>query len=114
MTNSGDSPLSKTLTTWRLPPPAVTAVRNTASMKATVTYTGNTRATGYQIQYNTLKTFKTGNRVVNINSAFTTSRTLSKLTKGKTWYVRVRACKTVNGVRYCSSWSPAKAVKILK
>lgn len=110
----GESPLSKTLAIWRLTPPAVTAVRNTASMKATVTYTGNTRATGYQIQYNTLKTFKTGNRAVNINSASTTYRTLSKLTKGKTWYVRVRACKTVNGVRYCSSWSPAKAVKILK
>ena len=36
------------------------------------------------------------------------------LTKGKTYYVRVRSYKTVSGTKYYSAWSSKKSVKISK
>ena len=36
------------------------------------------------------------------------------LIKGRTYYVRVRAYKTVNNVKYVSAWSGTKSVKISK
>lgn len=44
----------------------------------------------------------------------TTSYTIKKLTKGKTYYVKVRSYKTVNGKKYYSNYSTVKTVKIKK
>lgn len=80
----------------------------------TVKWDKNAKATGYQIQYCTDKTFKTGNKSVSINSASTVSKSIRSLTKGKTYYVRIRTYKTVGSTKYFSSWSSVKKVKISK
>ncbi len=49
-----------------------------------------------------------------MSSASTVSKTISSLTKGKTYYVRIRTYKTVSGTKYYSAWSSTKSVKISK
>jgi hypothetical protein len=74
-----------------------------------------TQTTGYQIQYSTSSKFtKATTKTVKKNS--TTSLKVSKLTKGKKYYVRIRTYKTVkvNGknTNIYSSWSSAKKVTV--
>lgn len=65
---------------------------------------------GYQIQYSTNKTLKRA-KTTTINQAETTSMTISKLKKKKTYYVRIRTYKIVKGKRYSSGWSKIKKIK---
>ena len=53
--------------------------------------------TGYQIQYGLKKDF-TGAKKATVKKAATVKKVLKKLTAGKTYYVRIRAYKTVNGI----------------
>ena len=70
-----------------------------------------TQTTGYQIQYSTNKSFKSGNKLVTVSKNKIISRTIKKLKAKRNYYVRIRTYKTVGGKRYCSSWSAAKVVK---
>ncbi|MCC8045061.1 MAG: leucine-rich repeat protein [Clostridiales bacterium] len=101
-------------TTVRLTGTTLSSVKNTSSKKATVKWKTKTKVTGYQIQYSTSKTFASGNKKVTVSSASTASKILSSLTKNKTYYVRVRTYKKVNGTTYYSAWSSKKSVKITK
>lgn len=65
---------------------------------------------GYQIQYSTSKTFKKA-KTKTINQVKTTSMTISKLKKEKTYYVRIRTYKMIKGKRYNSGWSKIKKIK---
>ena len=69
--------------------------------------------TGYQIQYSTSSKF-TSPKTVTVSSYKTVSKTVSKLSKGKKYYVRVRTYKTVSGKKYYSGWSACKSVKTKK
>ena len=80
----------------------------------TVKWGKNAKANGYQIQYSTDKTFKSGNKAVTVTGASTVSKVIGNLTKGKTYYVRIRTYKTVGSAKYWSVWSAAKSVKISK
>ena len=80
----------------------------TKQLKAT--YSKVSGVTGYQITYSTSSKFtKATTKSVNASG---TSKTISKLTKGKTYYVKVRTYKTVNGTKYYSGYSDVKKVKI--
>ena len=70
-----------------------------------------TQTTGYQIQYSTSKTFKSGNKTVTITSNKTTAKTIGSLKSKKYYYVRIRTYKTVGKTKYYSSWSGTKTVK---
>ena len=80
----------------------------------TVKWGKNAKASGYQIHYCMDKTFKTGNKSVSVTSAGTVAKAIASLTKGKTYYVRIRTYKTVGSTKYFSAWSPVKSVKISK
>lgn len=67
------------------------------------------QTTGYQIQYSTSSKFS-GAKLITVSGTGSTSKTVSKLSKKKKYYVRIRTYKTVNGKKYYSSWSGAKAV----
>lgn len=69
-----------------------------------------TQTTGYQVQYSTDKNFKKGNKTVTVKGA----KTISKLTKGKKYYVRVRTYKTVNKTNFYSGWSKSSSVTVKK
>ena len=75
-----------------------------------VTYSKVKGVTGYQIKYSTSKKFtKNTTKVVNAKGA---SKTITKLKKGKTYYVKVRTYKTVKGTKIYSGFSKVKKVKI--
>ena len=105
---------AKTLATYRVARPAISSVKNSASKKMTVKWGKNAKATGYQIQYSLSSSFASGNKAVTITSASTVSRVIGSLTKGKTYYVRIRTYKTVGSTKYWSEWSAKKSVKISK
>ena len=67
---------------------------------------------GYQIQYSTNNKFKKGNKTITVKSTKSTSATIKKLKSKKTYYVRMRTYKVVNGKKVYSAWSKAKSVKV--
>ena len=69
-----------------------------------------TQTTGYQIQYATNSKFTKNKKTVTVKGTKTTSKTVSKLSAKKKYYVRVRTYKTVNGKKYYSGWSKVKTV----
>ncbi len=76
------------------------------------------RASGYQLQYSLNKKFKKAKKyktkTVNLKAtkAATRTGTIKKLDKKKrTYYVRVRAYKVLNGTKYYCKWTKAKKVK---
>ena len=67
--------------------------------------------TGYEIRYSTSKKFgKKGTKTIKVKKA---AKTLGKLKK-KTYYVKVRAYKVVDGKTYISDWSSVKKIKVRK
>lgn len=66
---------------------------------------------GYQIQYGLKKNFSDAKQVTVPNAA-TVKRVVKNLTSGKTYYVRIRAYKKVDGKVYRSAWSDAQRVKV--
>lgn len=96
----------------RLKAPNISQLKNKSAKSFLVKWTKNSKVNGYQIQYSTSSKFK---RVKKISvSANTLSKTVKKLSKGKKYYVRVRACKKSGKVEYYSAWSSVKSVKIKK
>ncbi|MCD8190625.1 MAG: DUF4886 domain-containing protein [Clostridiales bacterium] len=93
--------------------PSISSLKNVKTKKLKVKWSKNTKATGYQIQYSTSSSFSSY-KTVTVSSYKTVSKTISKLTKKKKYYVRVRAYKTVSGTKYYSAWSGKKSVKISK
>jgi hypothetical protein len=104
---------SKSVITYRLSKPAISSATNSAAGKATVKWGKNTKATGYEIWYSTSKTFST-KKTATVTKNTTVSKTLTSLTKGKTYYIKIRSYKTVSGKKYYSAWSAVKTVKITK
>lgn len=100
--------------TVRLATPAVSKLTNESGKKMKVTWAKKSGVTGYEIQYSTKSDFSSGNKTVAVTSASTVSKTITGLTKGKTYYVRIRTYKTVSDVKYPSGWSGKKSVKISK
>lgn len=98
----------------RMIAPTLSTPQNTSSRKITVKWKKNSKASGYQIQYATSKKFSGGNKTKTITGKSTVSTVISGLIKGKTYYVRIRSYRTVNGIKYYSSWSSVKSTKILK
>lgn len=93
----------------------ITSAKSAASGKVTVKWKKNAKVSGYEIQYSTSKKFaKAAAKSRKVKKAAKTSETISKLKKGKTYYVRVRTHKKAVGKTYYSVWSGKKKVKIKK
>ena len=95
----------------------MTYAKSLKKNQITVKWKKDTKATGYQIQYSTSKKFtKKGTKIKTVAKNKTASGMVKKLKSGKTYYVRVRAYKTVkvNGKKseLCGSWSKVKVVKV--
>ena len=93
---------------------SITKCTNIKTKKADIQWKKNGSATGYEVQYSTNKTFKSGVKTKSITNASTIKYTAAGLTSQKTYYVRVRAYKTVGKKKLYSSWSGIKTVKITK
>lgn len=70
-----------------------------------------TNCSGYQVQYSKKKSFSSVIATRTVSGSSKTSYTGKNFTKGKTYYVRVRSYKAVDGKKYYSSWSSVKSIK---
>ena len=105
------SKASGTLTTYYVASAKLSSVKNNLTTGITVKWKKN-GSTGYRIQYSTSSKFKSAKTAWANKSQ--SSKTIKKLKKSKTYYVRVRAYKTVAGKKIYSQWSSVKKVKISK
>ncbi len=79
------------------------------SKSFTAKWKRDTKVTGYQIQYSTSKKFsKAVTKTIGKNTSV--SLKISKLSKKKRYYVRIRSYKTVGKTKYYSAWSSSKSV----
>lgn len=98
--------------TFKINPKAVAIKTLTAGRKKlTVRWKKGAGITGYQVQYSLRKDFSAKTTVA-VKKAATTQATIKKLKANKTYYVRVRAYKTVGGKKYYSAWSKVKSAKV--
>lgn len=111
--STGSSSSYTTKKIVRLKGISIASLKNTSGKKMYVSWGKNTKCSGYQIQYSTSSSFKSA-KTVTVSGYKNVSKTISSLTKGKNYYVRVRAYKKSSNVNYYSAWSTAKSVKISK
>ncbi len=97
---------------YRMTAPKLTKAVSKSSKKMLVQWKKNSKASGYQIQYSTSKKFNKNTGKATVKSGKTLKKTVTKLKKKTTYYVRIRSYKKVNGKTYFSGWSGAKKVKI--
>ena len=109
--STGESDKIKTATTYYLTRPEISSITSPKKAQIKLSWGKNAKATGYQIQYSTTKSF-TEKKSVSITKNTTVSKLLSSLEAGQTYYVRIRAYKTVSGTKYYSPWSVVKTIKV--
>lgn len=88
------------------------SIKSKKAGQATIKWKKDSKASGYMIKYSEKKNFKKA-KTITVKSKKTTSRTV-KMAKGKTYYVKICAYKTVNKKKICGGYSAAKKVKIKK
>ena len=91
---------------------AITSLKNIKGPSMKVTWKRNAAVTGYQLQYSRSKTFRKGVKTITIKTNKSTTRKISKLTKKKRYYVRIRTYRTVSKKTYRSLWSGTKSLII--
>ena len=97
--------------------PTLKSVTNTGKGRVTVkwTKTKSTKCTGYKIVYSTSSKFtKSTTKTVTVKGVSKVSKVLSKLKKGKTYHISVRAYLKYGNATYESPWSRVLKVKIKK
>ncbi|MCD8051134.1 MAG: fibronectin type III domain-containing protein, partial [Clostridiales bacterium] len=113
--SAGKSKASATKTIYRLTAKHFTRAKNVSSKKISLKWTRNTKATGYQIQYSTSSSFSSSTtKTVTVKGNKNVTTTLKNLTKGKKYYIRMRAYKTSGSVTSYAGWSKVKTVTVKK
>lgn len=69
------------------------------------------RVSGYQVQYCKNKSCSSVIATKTVSGQSKVSYTGKNFTKNKTYYIRVRAYKTVNNTKYYGAWSSVKSIK---
>lgn len=108
------SEASEARTIYHVAAASIKKIKNNAAKTITVSWGKNTKGSGYQLQYSTDKSFSRSVKSINISSANINSRVIKKLSKKRTYYVRMRVYKESGNTKYYSVWSPVKSVKIKK
>lgn len=99
-------------TAVRLGTPKISSLKSSSKKKLTLKWKKETKAVGYEIQYATKSNFSNA-KTLKIKKKTTVSKTISKLTSKKTYYVRIRSYATAgDGTTSYSGWSSAKKVSV--
>ena len=100
--------------TFKIVPKTVTlkSITSPKTKQLKVLWKADSTVTGYEILCSTNKNFKNSNKTKTVGKNKTTSAVISGVIKGKTYYVKVRAYKTVSGKKVYGSYSSVKTVKI--
>ncbi len=107
----GKSAKSRSVKIYRVLTPDITALKSITAGRMTVQWRRNAKASGYVIQYSRNKNFSVRKNVY-VRSRNVVSKTITGLSKGKVYYVRIRTYKTVSGKKYYSGWSKVKRVVV--
>lgn len=115
ITGKGNYKGTKTVN-FNITPKKATVSKLTSTKKATlkVTWKKDTKATGYQVVIAKNKKFTSGKKSAIIAKNKTTSKTFTKLTKGKKYYAKVRAYKTISGKKVYGAYSAVKSKTVKK
>ncbi|MCC8072848.1 MAG: fibronectin type III domain-containing protein [Clostridiales bacterium] len=92
----------------------ISSISTPSTTSVKVKWSKVSTATGYQVQYATNSDFTKNKKTIKITDASTTSKKITKLTTGTTYYVRVRAYITYNDTNYYGEWSSSKKQKVYK
>lgn len=92
-------------------------VKAAGKRKLQVRWKKDARATGYEVQHSTDRKFRKGIKGASVKKKGISAKTLASLKKGKTYYVRVRAYKSVKSggrtIKLYGPWSStAKSRKV--
>lgn len=93
---------------------SLSKLTNISGKKLTATWKRNSKVSGYRIQYSTSSSFSSNVHTIKITGNSTLKRTITNLTKNRTYYVRIQTYKTVSGKTYYSKWSGKKSIKIVR
>lgn len=104
------------IVTFKIVPKKATVSSVTSTKKATLTVKVKkySTATGYQIMIAKNSKFTSGKKSYVSSQNTTVTKTFTKLTKGKKYYVKVRAYKTIDGKRVYGTWSAVKTKTVKK
>lgn len=86
------------------------SAKSTSKKKIKASWSKVGGASGYQVMWSTYKNFSKNYKTKSVTSKYL-SKTVTAAQSKKTYYVRVRAYKTVNGKKVYSPWSNTKKVK---
>lgn len=90
--------------------PKLNSAKSTSKKKIKASWSKVGGASGYQVMWSTYKNFSKNYKTKSVKSKYL-SKTVTAAQSKKTYYVRVRAYKTVNGKKVYSPWSNTKKVK---
>lgn len=90
--------------------PKLNSAKSTSKKKIKASWSKVGGASGYQVMWSTYKNFSKNYKTKSVKAKYS-SKTVTTAQSKKTYYVRVRAYKTVNGKKVYSQWSSTKKVK---
>ena len=89
----------------------ITSVKSKKKRTATVKWKNQKNCDGYQIVYSRKKNFK-NKKSVYVKGKGKKTYTIKKLTRKKTYYVKMRTYKVINGKKAYGKWSKVHKVKV--
>lgn len=90
--------------------PKLNSAKSTSKKKIKASWSKVGGASGYQVMWSTYKNFSKNYKTKSVKAKYL-SKTVTTAQSKKTYYVRVRAYKTINGKKVYSLWSSTKKVK---
>lgn len=90
--------------------PKLNSAKSTSKKKIKASWSKVGGASGYQVMWSTYKNFSKNYKTKSVKAKYL-SKTVTAAQSKKTYYVRVRAYKTINGKKVYSQWSNTKKVK---
>lgn len=90
--------------------PKLNSAKSTSKKKIKASWSKVGGASGYQVMWSTYKNFSKNYKTKSVKAKYS-SKTVTTAQSKKTYYVRVRAYKTISGKKVYSQWSNTKKVK---
>lgn len=90
--------------------PKLNSAKSISKKKIKASWSKVGGASGYQVMWSTYKNFSKNYKTKSVKAKYS-SKTVTTAQSKKTYYVRVRAYKTINGKKVYSQWSSTKKVK---